>query len=226
VVRWIHTLASASRLELCCQPSLVAAAMNTSTGALPAPAPIPVNDASTRLAPCSTATIEFATPSDRLWCAWSRFLLQAAVSGAGVDAIGDVAHGHRTAGDLQCGGGSFGELVDIAATIGTVACPPHVTILRVGASRCSSRLTTGTRNVPTEAGGEIQHPHTRIAQLGPVRVVRSVLPEPIMATGQLRCDVIAFLSGGCTDFCTRVVVGRDLQPWCRNRRYLSLIRTL
>src|ERR1700739_4882058 len=48
----------------------VAAAMKTSSGALPAPAPMPANEASTRWQPCSTATTEFATPSDKLWCAW------------------------------------------------------------------------------------------------------------------------------------------------------------
>jgi APA family basic amino acid/polyamine antiporter len=66
-----RTMSSAASSRACrsqpwFQPSLVAAAMNTSSGALPAPAPMPVNDASTRLAPCSTATIELATPSDRL----------------------------------------------------------------------------------------------------------------------------------------------------------------
>ena len=32
----------------------------------------------------------------------------------------------------------------IAATTGIVACPPQVTMLAFGASRCSSRLTAGT----------------------------------------------------------------------------------
>ena len=36
--------------------------------------------------------------------------------------------------------------------MGTVACPPHVTMLRLGASRWSSRLTTGTQYGPMAAG--------------------------------------------------------------------------
>src|SRR5271165_2059874 len=39
-----------------------------------------------------------------------------------------------------------------AATIGTVAWPPQVTMLRFGASMWSSRLTTGTQNGPIAAG--------------------------------------------------------------------------
>ena len=76
-------------------PSESAAATNTSSGALPAPAPIPASEASTRVAPCSTATIEFATPSDRLWWAW----IPISVAGKQlltkrIDAFGDVAHEH------------------------------------------------------------------------------------------------------------------------------------
>ena len=44
--------------------------MKTSSGALPAPAPMPARLASMRIAPQAAATIEFATPSDRLWWAW------------------------------------------------------------------------------------------------------------------------------------------------------------
>lgn len=33
---------------------------------------------------------------------------------------------------------------EMAATIGIVACPPQVTMLTLGASRCSSRFTDGT----------------------------------------------------------------------------------
>ena len=44
--------------------------MNTSSGALPAPAPMPASEASTRIAPFCTAAIELATPSERLWWAW------------------------------------------------------------------------------------------------------------------------------------------------------------
>jgi hypothetical protein len=147
---------------------------------------------------------------------------------------------------------------ETAATMGTVACPPHVTMFRFGASRCSSRFTTGTQNGPTEAGvrssirtpvsrnlaqlawcavadvasntslmspkfGIAKSPSTPLAVVGtPIRaarakpseagsmpaiaptvsgpslrrilIIRSVpmLPEPTMATGQLRCGVMAF----------------------------------
>ncbi|MNR48175.1 hypothetical protein D3C85_1673800 [compost metagenome] len=46
-----------------------AAAMNTSSGALPAPAPMPARLASMRSQPSSTAVIELATPRLRLWWA-------------------------------------------------------------------------------------------------------------------------------------------------------------
>ena len=39
-----------------------------------------------------------------------------------------------------------------AATIGIVAWPPQVTMLRSGASGCCSRLTAGTTNGPRAAG--------------------------------------------------------------------------
>jgi hypothetical protein len=41
---------------------------------------------------------------------------------------------------------------DSAATIGTVACPPHVTMFTLGAERTSSRFTAGTTKGPTIAG--------------------------------------------------------------------------
>src|SRR3984893_5095583 len=41
---------------------------------------------------------------------------------------------------------------EMAATIGMVACPPQVTMLMFGASRCSPRLTAGTTNGPIAAG--------------------------------------------------------------------------
>src|ERR1700722_12802988 len=41
---------------------------------------------------------------------------------------------------------------DMAATIGMVACPPQVTMLMFGASRCLPRLTAGTTNGPIAAG--------------------------------------------------------------------------
>src|SRR5690554_5486366 len=52
------------------QPILSKAAMHTSSGALPAPAPMPERLASMRSQPSSTATMELATPSARLWWAW------------------------------------------------------------------------------------------------------------------------------------------------------------
>src|ERR1700722_12182965 len=41
---------------------------------------------------------------------------------------------------------------ETAATIGMVACPPQVTMLMFGASRCSPRWTAGTTNGPIAAG--------------------------------------------------------------------------
>ncbi|MNH20356.1 hypothetical protein D3C79_801200 [compost metagenome] len=51
------------------RPMRSAAAANTSSGALPAPAPMPVRLASTRSQPCSRATRLLATPRLRLWWA-------------------------------------------------------------------------------------------------------------------------------------------------------------
>ena len=51
-------------------PCRSATAMNASSGQLPAPAPCPASEASTRLTPSSTATTELATASDRFWWAW------------------------------------------------------------------------------------------------------------------------------------------------------------
>ena len=67
VVGRVHEHAQVCRP--CSMPMRSAAAMNTSSGALPAPAPMPARDASTRSQPSCTATMELATPSDRLWCA-------------------------------------------------------------------------------------------------------------------------------------------------------------
>ncbi len=39
-----------------------------------------------------------------------------------------------------------------AAIIGIAACPPQVTMLMLGASRCSARFTVGTQNGPIAAG--------------------------------------------------------------------------
>jgi hypothetical protein len=44
--------------------------MNGSIGQLPAPAPWPASEASTRVTPSSTATTELATASERFWWAW------------------------------------------------------------------------------------------------------------------------------------------------------------
>lgn len=45
-----------------------------------------------------------------------------------------------------------GTIRETAATTGMVACPPQVTMLTSGASRCSSRLTEGTTKGPSAAG--------------------------------------------------------------------------
>ena len=44
--------------------------MNASIGQLPAPAPRPASEASTRVTPSSTAASELATASDRFSWAW------------------------------------------------------------------------------------------------------------------------------------------------------------
>jgi len=45
-----------------------------------------------------------------------------------------------------------GDTARTAATMGMVAWPPHVIMLRFGASRCAPRLTGGTTAGPTAAG--------------------------------------------------------------------------
>src|SRR5690606_15426306 len=45
-----------------------------------------------------------------------------------------------------------GATLETAATIGTVAWPPHVTMFTFGEFRCSSPLTTGTTYGPIAAG--------------------------------------------------------------------------
>ncbi len=63
-----------------------------------------------------------------------------------------------------------------AATIGTVAWPPHVTMLRFGAPRCSSRLTTGTQYGPTAAGVRsstrtpVSFKHSQLCRWAPAEV--------------------------------------------------------
>ena len=73
--------------------------MNGSIGQLPAPAPWPASEASTRVTPSSTATTELATARERFWCAWMPIW----VSGSqdvpvGADPLADAVHGEPAAG--------------------------------------------------------------------------------------------------------------------------------
>ena len=58
----------------------------------------------------------------------------------------------RDAIDATISAYGTGVTADTAATSGIVACPPQVIMLRLGASRCSSRLTGGQTSGPTAAG--------------------------------------------------------------------------
>ena len=73
--------------------------MNGSIGQLPAPAPCPASDASTRVTPSSTATTELATASDEVLVG-----VDAELGGrvedvaVGADPVPDAVHGQPAAG--------------------------------------------------------------------------------------------------------------------------------
>ena len=73
--------------------------MNGSIGQLPAPAPWPAREASTRSTPSSTATTELATDSERFSWAWMPIsVLGVEDVAVGADPVADAVHRQPAAG--------------------------------------------------------------------------------------------------------------------------------